>query len=68
MRTKDWIPVSRQLPPAGEFVQTKIDDAGGVRNIQELKLSSGLWFGQDNMYVYYTPTHWRQTEVLNSKY
>lgn len=56
----NWNLVKDKLPPKGIEVETKVDDHNGVRNEQTLKLSAGLWFLPDgNMYVYYTPTHWR---------
>lgn len=56
----DYIPCTEQLPPNGEVVMTKVDDAKGVRNEQKLKRSNNLWFFPDgSMYVYYTPTHWK---------
>ena len=58
-----WIPCSEQLPPDGAVVNTKIDDEKGERNVQELKRQGSLWFIPDgSMYVYYTPTHWRQVD------
>lgn len=56
--------VGRWTAPEGEEVMTKIDDAqGGERNVQKMMRRGNLWFinvGQPNeMYVYYTPTHWR---------
>lgn len=54
-----WIDVREQLPPNGAVVNTKIDDAKGVRNVQRLKRSGNLWFVPDgSIYVYYEPTHW----------
>jgi len=58
----EWKTVRDELPPAGEVVDTKIDDADGIRNEQPLKQISGnrlWWFPDGSMYVYYTPTHWR---------
>lgn len=59
----DWISIADRLPPLEAVVETKIDDAHGVRNVQRLKRcgSNGmLWFFADgSMYVYYRPTHWR---------
>lgn len=56
----EYIACADQLPPNGKIVMTKVDDANGVRNEQELKRSNNLWFFPDgSMYVYYTPTHWR---------
>lgn len=52
-----WSPASQA--PEGVVVLTKIDDAAGVRNEQELKRSGWLWFVPDgSTYVYYTPTHY----------
>jgi hypothetical protein len=46
--------------PDRVVVETKIDDAHGVRNVTTLKRIGNLWFVPDgSMYVYYTPTHWR---------
>jgi hypothetical protein len=54
-----WISVAQQLPPEGETVNTKIDDAKGCRNEAMLKRRGNLWFFADeSMYVYYLPTHW----------
>jgi hypothetical protein len=58
-----WMHISRQLPPNGVVVMTKIDESGKVRNEQELKRVNNLWWIPDgSMYVYYTPTHWRFEE------
>jgi hypothetical protein len=53
-----WYP--SESAPEGVVVMTKIDDADGCRNEQELKRRGRLWWLADgSMYVYYTPTHWR---------
>lgn len=60
MSTDGYIKCSDRLPPEGEIVMTKIDDAKGCRNEQELIRRGSLWFFTDlSMYVYYTPTHWK---------
>lgn len=57
---ENWIRCSERLPDNGVVVETKIDDFGGVRNVQLLKRNGRLWFFPDGrMYVYYEPTHWR---------
>lgn len=49
--------------PEGVVVLTKIDDERGERNVRELKRSGRLWFlPDDSMYVYYTPTHWKEAQ------
>lgn len=58
----DWQPI--ETSPEGVIVETKIDDAEGVRNQAPLRRRRALWFitdeaGDDVMYVYYRPTHWR---------
>lgn len=62
----EWIKCSNQLPPLNVVVMTKIDDANGCRNEQELQRYQtnpscrSLWFVPGgSMYVYYEPTHWR---------
>lgn len=61
MTERKWILCSQLLPLDGVVVETKIDDAGGVRNVQTLKRQGTLWFYPDgSMYVYYRPTHWRE--------
>jgi hypothetical protein len=50
--------------PEGVSLETKIDDARGIRNVQLLKRMGNLWWFPDgSMYVYYVPTHWRAPEV-----
>ena len=54
-----WLPVD--TAPERVVVMTKIDDERGVRNEQPLKRQGRLWWTPDgNMYVYYTPTHWKR--------
>lgn len=54
-----WIETRESLPDDGKVVSTKIDDAEGLRNVQDLKRNGRLWYYPDgSMYVYYTPTHW----------
>jgi hypothetical protein len=54
-----WRKISEELPPEGEAVNTKIDDARGPRNEQLLVRVGRLFYYPDHsMYVYYTPTHW----------
>ena len=54
----DWQTID--TAPEGQKVETKIHDELGVRNQWTLVLRDGRWFFPDgNMYVYYTPTHWR---------
>jgi len=58
----DWHPID--TAPDGVVVHTKIDDAGGVRNEQQLKRRGNLWWFPDgSMYVYYHPTHWRPVQA-----
>lgn len=54
-----WIPVTKELPPNGELVETKIDDLNGERNHADLSRHNNLWFS-GTIYVYYSPTHWRR--------
>jgi len=60
---KEWENTFDNPPPQGLVVETKISDGKGERNQADLKLVNGLWFFPDgSMYVYYTPTHWRELE------
>ena len=60
MGTSEWFSVSSSLPDEGVVVWTKISDESGERNVQPLKRSGRLWcFPDGSMYVYYTPTHWK---------
>lgn len=53
----EWQPI--ETAPEDRVVLTKIDDAGGERNVQTLKRQGRLWFVPDgSVYVYYSPTHW----------
>ena len=64
-KMSEWQPIADAggyLAPDGILVETKIDDENGVRNIQKMMRRGNLWInaGEPNeMYVYYTPTHWR---------
>jgi hypothetical protein len=56
-----WLPI--RTAPENVPVMTKIDDASGVRNEQPLKRRGRLWWlVSGEMYVYYTPTHWKPLE------
>lgn len=49
--------VDREAPPEGVVVET-VTDTGFV---SQLKRQGSLWFIPDgSMYVYYTPTLWRE--------
>ena len=58
----DWRPI--ETAPARKLVLTKIDDEHGVRNEAVLTRHGGLWYTSPDpkigMYVYYTPTHWKE--------
>jgi hypothetical protein len=57
----DWIRVNERLPAEGVLVETKISDKQSERNLQVLQRRKNLWFHPEGtMYVYYTPTHWRE--------
>lgn len=57
----EWIETKKELPTEGIIVETKIDDEKGCRNKQKLVREGNLWFTPNgNMYVYYTPTHWKK--------
>jgi hypothetical protein len=58
-----WNKVADALPEEGRVVKTLIADDDGVRNEADLKRNGRLWFFADgSMYVYYTPTHWRERD------
>ncbi len=58
----DWLPITAGLPQDKIAVETKIDDDKGERNVAKLIRQGALWFFPDmSMYVYYRPTHWRDT-------
>ena len=62
----DWQRVTPEnLPPEDVMVETKIDDDKGERNVCLLCREGRLWYtgtGNNGMYVYYTPTHWRHDD------
>jgi len=54
-----WQPIASA--PDGVEVETAIIDERGQRNTQTLRRRGRLWFVPSGaMYVYYTPTHWRE--------
>lgn len=59
----EWTSVTVKLPDENKVVDTKIHDAQGCRNEAKLKRLNRFWFFPDgSMYVYYTPTHWKEIE------
>jgi hypothetical protein len=57
-----WKPIDSA--PDGVEVETMISDTNGQRNVAPLIRQGRLWFIPDkSMYVYYTPTHWREIEA-----
>lgn len=57
---KSYHETKNRLPPENKLLDTKIDDANGCRNEQQLIHHNGLWWYSDmSMYVYYCPTHWK---------
>lgn len=67
MPDNTWTECSLLLPPENVVVDTKIDDADGLRNHQPLVYRSRLWWHPDlSMYVYYAPTHWRRMGIANA--
>lgn len=63
MNNNQWISTSNIVPNNNRAVETKLDDFRGVQNIQKLRFYKGLWWFPDmSMYVYYTPTHWREID------
>ncbi len=61
----DWNKLSVSQPPLGVLVLTKIHDDRSERNIQRMQRggeNGRLWFTEDGLYVYYSPTHWRYLE------
>lgn len=58
MKADKWIAVVNEKPPIDVEVETKI--ANPDRNMQNLVFKGILWYTPSrDMYVYYTPTHWR---------
>ena len=56
---RKWNRTRDILPKEHVIVETKIDDGNGHQ--QNLYRYGNLWFFPDgSMYVYYTPTHWRE--------
>lgn len=57
----NWVNVADRLPEEGVLVETVISDSAGTRNEARLSRSGRLWFVEGGgMYVYYTPTHWKE--------
>lgn len=58
---REWRPI--QTAPENVLVETRILDEHGERNVQPMRRDGRLWWTADgSMYVYYTPTHWRERE------
>jgi hypothetical protein len=64
----EWRETGVTVPPEQELVDTKIHDQKGCRNEQPLQRIGNLWwFADGNMYVYYTPTHWKPRYQVQRK-
>lgn len=63
-----WTNINLTKPPTGVFVNTKIMDENGERNVQPMKLQNNLWFLKDGTYVYYKPTHLEYIRESYCKY
>lgn len=60
----NWRGVKDEPSPQNRPLDTKIDDEHGVRNEQKLMRRGNFWWLPDgSMYVYYTPTHWREPNL-----
>ena len=60
-RIPGWKSCADELPKDGLVVETIIHDERGTRNETKLKRQGRLWFFPDgSVYVYYTPTHWKE--------
>ena len=54
-----WSPIV--TAPERTVILTRINDAHGIRNEQRLQRIGRLWWLIDgSMYVYYTPTEWKE--------
>lgn len=59
-----WIPVTKQLPPNGEVVETKTEHANSSTVTIDLMYCIDQWFHPDRTVYYYypKPTHWRKKQ------
>ncbi|HEX8586095.1 MAG TPA: hypothetical protein VF680_17010 [Allosphingosinicella sp.] len=54
-----WIKITQEQPPENQLVKTKVDNGDDAHNEQDLIRKGNLYWEKDEqMYVYYTPTHW----------
>lgn len=61
MDQNKWISCNSIKPQEGRVVETIIMDQYGNRNQGKLMYRKNLWWlPTGDMYVYYTPTHWRE--------
>lgn len=66
MSNDGWVAAS--TAPEDVPVETKIDDELGVRNEQVLiRKGNRWWFPDNSMYVYYTPTHYRNMTMNTAR-
>ena len=56
-----YTPITQSIVPEGIVLQTCIIENDGIRMEQPLIKEGNLWWTADRkMYIYYTPTHWKQ--------
>lgn len=58
IESKLWNSCQDKPPPQGEYVRTM--SAGGLE--QTLRREGNLYFGRDDVYVYYDPQYWLPLE------
>lgn len=55
-----WTKINKELIVEGKYYLTCIHKFGEITNVQKMKMVGNLWFTEDGMYVYYTPSHFKQ--------
>ena len=55
-----WNRISNGTIVEGKYYLTGIQKFGEINNVQKMYFKQGLWWVEDGMYTYFTPTHYKE--------
>lgn len=57
-----WKKINNTVIVEGKYYLTCIQQFGEITNVQKMKRVGNLWWTDDGMYVYYTPSHIKEVD------
>jgi hypothetical protein len=65
--SEPWTRCEDELPPEGEVVEAKVDDAQVCRQKAIARRGRYWYFADGSICLHYAPTHWRRIARDNEK-